>query len=124
MCINIEENLRHRRPGRRPHFTDLGQVKSATWAVGFKAGLDEKKDYFDYFNSLEELGMYLREGLLDIRFVTLLAGGSIIAIWEKYESISMYFRESMGSRFLTEAEYLYTKTKEYVEKHPELAPDR
>jgi transcriptional regulator with GAF, ATPase, and Fis domain len=25
----------------------LGQVKSATWAVGFKADLDEKKDYFD-----------------------------------------------------------------------------
>lgn len=80
-----------------------------------------RKAYFEYFNSLEELGMYLREKLLGIRYVALLAGGSIITIWEKYESINMYFRESMGSRFLTEAEYLYQKLKEYVDKHPELA---
>jgi hypothetical protein len=82
-----------------------------------------RKPYFDWFNSLEELGMYLREGVLNIQYVFLLAGGSIITIWEKYEKIHMYFREIWGSRFLTEAEYLYKKLKEYVDKHPELAPD-
>ena len=83
---------------------------------------DIRKPFYDYFNSLEELGMYLREGVLNIRYVYLLGGGSIITIWEKYEGINKKLREEMGSRFLTEAEYLYQKTKEYVKKHPELAP--
>ena len=85
---------------------------------------DIRKPFYDYFNSLEELGMYLREGVLNIRYVYLLGGGSIITIWEKYEGINKKLREEMGSRFLTEAEYLYQKIKEYVKKHPELAPDR
>ena len=83
---------------------------------------DFRKDYLDYFNSLEELGMYLREGLLDVRYVALLAGGGIITLWEKYEPVNLQMRADTGSRYLTEAEYLYQQLKEYVKKHPELAP--
>lgn len=90
----------------------------------YKPDSEIRKPYYDYFNSLEELGMYLREGVLNIRYLYLLAGGAIIEIWEKYEAINMHLRAQMGSRFFTEAEYLYKKLKEYVENHPEIAPDR
>ena len=90
----------------------------------YKPDSEIRRPYYDYFNSLEELGMYLREGVLNIRYVYLLAGGSIIANWEKYEEINMHLRSQLGSRFFTEAEYLYKKLKEYVKENPELAPDR
>jgi len=80
-----------------------------------------RKDYLEYFSQLEELGVYLREGLLDIRYIMLLSGGGIIQIYEKYEPVHDHFREHMGSRWMVEAEYLYDKLKEYIKQHPELA---
>jgi hypothetical protein len=76
-----------------------------------------------WFNMLENYGVYVREGLLDIRLVCLLSGGTIMASWRKYKPIIYEWRKRKNRpRFFIEAEYLVEKVGEYFKKHPELEP--
>ena len=76
-----------------------------------------------WFNRLENFGVYVREGLLDIRLVCLLGGGTIKSSWEKYKPIFDELRiRTNRPRDFIEGEYLYEKVVEYLRKHPEIAP--
>jgi len=82
-----------------------------------------RKTFLDYFNQLEILGAYLRGGLLDLSILANMAGGSIVQFFEKYEAIIHRQRAYFGGgsdKFLSEAEYLYHRLKDYVQEHPEL----
>ncbi|MHA2164074.1 MAG: DUF4760 domain-containing protein [Candidatus Thorarchaeota archaeon] len=69
----------------------------------------------------EELGVYAKEGLLDIRLVYLLQGGTITKTWELLEVLLKEFRiRNNWPRWFIEAEYLCKRIIEYGEKHPEL----
>ena len=73
------------------------------------------------FLKLEELGVYVKEGLLDIRLIYLLMGGSITKTWELLTVLLKEFRiRNNWSRWFIEAEYLCKRIIEYGEKHPEL----
>jgi hypothetical protein len=76
--------------------------------------------FFQYFNVLEELGVYVKEGLLDVKYVALIGGGAIIGLWEKFYCVHKGFRERHGKRWFSEAKHLYEKIKRYFEKYPEL----
>ena len=71
---------------------------------------------------LEEMGVYVKEGLLDIRLIYLLNGGNITLSWELLKVLMKERRiQKNWPRWFIEAEYLCKKIVEYGEKHPELA---
>ncbi len=74
-----------------------------------------------WFRILEEMGVYVKEGLLDIRLIYLLQGGTITKTWELLKVLLKEFRiQNNWPRWLIEAEYLSKRIIEYGEKHPEL----
>ena len=81
------------------------------------------KDVINWFNRFEEYGVYVKEGMLNIRPIVLLSGGSFTRSWELYESLIHEHRKRINEpRWFIEAEYLYGKIQEYYKKHPKLAP--
>ena len=87
---------------------------------GFDKNPEFRKVFHDYFNVLEELGVYVKDGLLDVKYVALMGGGAIVGLWEKYILVNEMYREMYGKRYFIEAEYLYNRVKEYFQKQPEL----
>ena len=81
-----------------------------------------RKDFLDYNNELEKLGVYVSEGLLGVRYVALIAGGSIISLWERYEGMITGMRENYGAAWFIRAEYLYNEVKNFYKKNPKLNP--
>ena len=73
----------------------------------------------DWFTTLEEYGVYVKEGLLDIRLLYLLHGGTIKKSWEILEVLLEYRIRNNWPRWLIESEYLCKKMIEYGEQHPE-----
>jgi len=74
-----------------------------------------------WIDAHELYGVYIREGMLDVRLICLTSGGSYLIYWEKYASFWREHRTRIGSpRFAIECEYLYDRIKGYMEKHPEL----
>jgi hypothetical protein len=83
------------------------------------------KEYARWCDTLgtfyEGLGVLVREGFLDIRYISLFLGGGTRMHWEKYKPIIGDLRRLLGySRWLSETEYLYDRLMEFMEKHPEL----
>ena len=80
--------------------------------------------YYDwmYFSDLYEgLGVLVREGFVDIRFIALLMSGGVKRYWETYKPVFHDFRDTWGwPRAGIEVEYLYTQIMEYAREHPEL----
>ena len=98
-------------------FNDLEDFKEK---YGFESNLEFRKVFFDYFNILEELGVYVKDGLLDVRYVALIGGGAVISLWEKFLVVHEAYRDLYGRRWFVEAEYLYVRVKDFYDKHPEL----
>ena len=79
------------------------------------------KNTMGWFRKLEEFGVYVKEGFLDIRLIYLLQGGNITKSWELLKVLSKEQRIQRNMpRWFIEAEYLCKKIVEYGEKHPEL----
>jgi len=84
-------------------------------------------EYHDAFKWLAHIyagvGALLREGLLNIRMVALVAASGIIGDWEKYKDVIYEWRKRTNDRTSrSEWEYLYNTIMKYLEEHPELAP--
>jgi len=72
-------------------------------------------------NTYEGIGVLVKEGLLDIKFIALLMGGKVRGYFEKIKPVLADGRRSMGySRWASETEYLYDELMRYLQKHPEL----
>jgi hypothetical protein len=78
------------------------------------------KNLMDWFTALEEYGVYVKEGLLDIRLLYLLHGGTIKKSWEILEVLLEYRVRNNWPRWLIESEYLCKGIIEYERQHPEL----
>ena len=69
----------------------------------------------------ESLGVFVKEGLIDIRLVALLLTGFVKPF---FEMVIPYLPEVRADlrmpRFLSETEYLYHELVGYIEKHPEI----
>ena len=68
----------------------------------------------------EGVGVLVKEGRLDIRWVALLMAGMVINMWEKLEPVIEEYRLYTRPRMASESEYLYNELMKYLEKHPEL----
>ena len=88
---------------------------------GPDADPEDWKNLNAFFNRLELWGVYVREGLLDVRLVCLMSGGTIKESWEKYRGLFEERRRRYNRpRDWIEAEYLYERVVDYLAKHPEL----
>ena len=92
----------------------------------FKTKYNEPEDdasygLFRWWDIQEELGLYVKEGLLDVRFLALFMGGTIMKAWGNHRDNIYEYRKREGwPRFLSESEYLHDKIVEYYKNHPEL----
>ncbi len=69
----------------------------------------------------EGLGVFVKEGLVDIRMIALTMTYMTKSYWEKLASIVYEGRKRMNyPRMLSEFEYLYDELMKYIEEHPEL----
>jgi hypothetical protein len=69
----------------------------------------------------EGLGVFVREGLVDIRLVALLMTGYTKEFFEKFAPYLEEVRVSYGMpRMMSETEYLYHRLMKYLEEHPEI----
>jgi len=69
----------------------------------------------------EGVGVLVRFGLLDIKYIAYLACWPTRMYWEKYKPIIADIRRIQGApRSDSESEYLYNRLIQYLEQHPEL----
>ena len=79
-------------------------------------------DAFLYVNgTFEGIGVLVKEGILDIRWVALMITSWTTAYWEKIrDAIYEHKRVTGSKRLCSEYEYLYNELLKYLEKHSEL----
>ncbi len=100
---------------------EYGDYDDLMSKYGPEANPEGWDDLMGWFRMLEEMGVYVKEGLLDIRLIYLLNGGSITKSWELLKVLLKEYRiRNNWSRWFIEAEYLCKRIIEYGEKHPEL----
>ena len=74
-----------------------------------------------WFDAFELYGVYVREGMLNVRLICLTSGGTYLQSWEKFGPIWQEYRKRNDDpRWWIEAEYIYERMKEYFKQHPEL----
>ena len=84
-------------------------------------GRELKESITAFISYYEGVGVLVREGLIDIRYVALLICGMTKNTWEKFKDIAPKIREQPGmKRWASEWEYLYNELMKYLEEHPEL----
>ncbi len=102
-------------------YWEFGDYDDFMSKYGPESNPEDWKSLMVWFRKLEELGVYVKEGFLDIRIIYLLQGGTTTKTWELMEDIIKGYRiQRNWPRMFTEAEYLCKKIIEYGEKHPEL----
>lgn len=96
-------------------FKDLSDFKDTFKDREKIEALDMLMDYFD------GIGVFVREGFVDIRLVAQLMGSTIIMFWERLrKGISPARSEFNFPRMGSETEYLYDRLKEFEKAHPEM----
>lgn len=83
----------------------------------------EFNDAFIYYcTCVEFAGLFIKEGVLDIRFFEQFQPWSIPLVWNKYKSIIQESRKMFGPTYYQNLEYLANSLEKYFEENPELAP--
>ena len=79
------------------------------------------KNVVAWFDGFELYGVYVREGMLDVRLICLTSGGTYVKSWEKFGPVWQEHRKRIDEpRYWIEAEYVYEQMKKYFKQHPEL----
>jgi hypothetical protein len=69
----------------------------------------------------EGLGVFVKEGLVDIRMIALTMTWMTKSLWERLAPVVYESRKRYNyPRMLSEFEYLYDELMKYIEEHPEL----
>ena len=87
--------------------------------------MHNREKYTAYVSPLtiyfEGLGVLIKEGHLDIRYVALLISGVTRMFWEKIGPFVLEAREKFGNpAYMSETEYLYIKLIQYLEENPNI----
>ena len=94
---------------------------NATWEdyddfmekYGPESGTDVWANNIAWLDAFELYGVYIREGMLDVRLVCLICGGTFLNYWDKYGSLWVEHRKRVNNpRFFIESEYIYKRIKE------------
>jgi len=115
-------------PVTQESFNDILELEFTTFNEFNELGEGEeeyqrtnRKKMLHVISYLEGVGVLVKEGILDIRWIALLMGGWTRKMWEKMIPIVEEGREFYGSpRWFSETEYLYHELMKYVKDHPEL----
>jgi hypothetical protein len=84
--------------------------------------LDSRNKWSSIGGYLEGLGVFVKEGLIPVRLVSLFITNLTRTYWEKFGPLIEEYRVRMNvPRGGSESEYLYKAIMKYVEEHPELA---
>jgi hypothetical protein len=77
--------------------------------------------FYNIAGRYEGIGVLVKEGLVDVRIVSLLESGMIQWWWDRFGSFVLACRKEMGfPRYMVETEYLAKKVAEYKQTHPDL----
>ena len=69
----------------------------------------------------ENVGVLVKEGLLDVRLITMMYAGATRELWEKLEPVIDGCRLALNyPRMYSETEYLCKTLIKYMDEHPEL----
>jgi hypothetical protein len=71
------------------------------------------------------MGIYLKEGVLDIRMIAQYQPALMLLFWKWCKPILQESRKKrmhIGSSFYQNVDYLFNSLEKYFEGHPELAP--
>ena len=80
------------------------------------------KEHSEIMAWYENVGVLVKEGLLDIRLIALMYAGATRMFWEKLEPLMDGLKEKWKyPRLWSETEYLCKTLIKYMEEHPELA---
>lgn len=93
------------------------------WA---KYGVDVNPDFWmrdsSIFTWYENVGVLVKEGMLNMRLVALSWAGASRMVWEKLEPILPQLRKQFNyPRMWSETEYLFRELIKYMKEHPELS---
>jgi len=79
---------------------------------------------FQYWaDCFESAGIYLREGMFDIKLWAIRAASGTIWWWERHREVIYNERKRRNDRrYLDMWEYAYDQLMKYLEEHPELKP--
>jgi len=102
-------------------------IRSTSWVDfhDFKSMiLEDPKKYKSLGTMIrfyEGIGVLVKEGLIDMRFVSLLMAGDIRQFWEEIGPIIGPWRKEWNyPRLVSETEYLSNSLIKYMDEHPEL----
>jgi hypothetical protein len=80
-----------------------------------------QKTWMAYGSFYEGLGVIVKEGLLNVRWVALMWGGATTRYWSLLEPVLKGLREYYDyPRMASEAEYVCKEVIKYMDEHPEL----
>jgi hypothetical protein len=83
---------------------------------------DKMRAINDITGYYEGMGVLVKEGLLDIRFLALHLNGATQLAWKAFDPIIDDLREKWNApRAFSEFEYIYNELIKYNKEHPELA---
>ena len=86
-----------------------------------RQGEEFVREYQNLCAFYEGLGVLVREGKLNIRWVALLLSAPTRQLWEVHAPFIDEIREATNvKRGMAEWEYLYNELMRYLEEHPEL----
>jgi hypothetical protein len=112
------EGMEYARLCRQAEWSDYDE-----WAERYSSDEDYRMAFVYWSECLEATGVYLKEGILDIRSLALRAASGVIWWWERHRDIIYERRKRLNNRRYCDMwEYAYDQLMKYLEKHPELAP--
>ncbi len=83
-------------------------------------------EYYDawrwVFSTIDLMGIYLKEGVLDIEMLAKFNPWWFIRFWGSYKGIVYGQRKRFGPSYFNNMDYLMDSIQKYCEEHPELAP--
>ena len=102
-------------------FLDVDIKTAEEYSDKFKRDKEFARNVSTLARFHEGLGVLVRFGLLDIKYIAYLASWPTRMYWEKYKPIIADIRRIQNApRSDSEAEYLYNRLMQYLEEHPEL----
>jgi hypothetical protein len=82
---------------------------------------DYREAWLWMFTLLDLMGIYLKEGVIDIELFALSNPWYFISFWNQYEHIFDKRKETYGASYFQNMKYFFDEFEKYMKKHPELA---
>ena len=72
------------------------------------------------FTTMDLMGIYLKEGVLDIGMLAKFNPWWVIRFWNRYKDIVYGMRKRFGPSYFNNMDYYMESLQKYLEEHPEL----